>query len=58
MKYKHFKQALLFKVDSLINIDGCISSKKRNAPIFLSEPNETVSLRKKIISLKEKIYSP
>ena len=40
------------------NIDGCISSKKRNAPFFLSEPYETVSLRKKINILKEKNIFP
>ena len=33
---------------------GAFRQKKRNAPVFLSEPYETVSLRKKINILKEK----
>ena len=37
---------------------GAFRQKSGMHPFFLSEPYETVSLRKKIISLKEKIYSP
>ena len=35
---------------------GAFRQKKRNAPVFLSEPYETVSLMKNILSLKEKKY--
>jgi hypothetical protein len=37
---------------------GAFRQKSGMHPFFLSEPYETVSLRKKIFSLKEKIYSP
>lgn len=37
---------------------GAFRQKKRNAPVFLSEPYETVSLRKKINILKEKNIFP
>ena len=37
---------------------GAFRKKSGMHPFFLSEPYETVSLRKKINILKEKIYSP
>ena len=37
---------------------GAFRQKSGMHPFFLSDPNETVSLRKKIISLKEKNIFP